>query len=167
MPDTRITIDRDHRDGLYELVRNHLGAIGDFWLVFEQQRDFATAERLGLEFAADFRLLEDIGRADHDPRERYVLTMPAYELTSLLLRLQGEAGVQELADELGLAHQNVSHHLAVLHRAGILERRRERTTTLYAISDWSSWWVIEQISRWVREGGDERVPRATDASAGA
>jgi hypothetical protein len=30
MPDTTITIDRDQRGGLYELVRNHLGSIEDF-----------------------------------------------------------------------------------------------------------------------------------------
>jgi hypothetical protein len=29
MPDTTITIDRDQRGGLYELVRNHLGSIED------------------------------------------------------------------------------------------------------------------------------------------
>ncbi len=40
------TIDRDQRDGLYELVRNHLGAIGDVWIALEENEDFATAERL-------------------------------------------------------------------------------------------------------------------------
>jgi hypothetical protein len=32
MPDITATIDRDQRDGLYELIRNHLGAIGDVWI---------------------------------------------------------------------------------------------------------------------------------------
>ncbi|MGN6815096.1 MAG: ArsR/SmtB family transcription factor [Solirubrobacterales bacterium] len=32
----------------------------------------------------------------------------------------GEAGVQELADVVGLPHQDASHHLAVLHQAGVL-----------------------------------------------
>jgi hypothetical protein len=69
----------------------HLGAIGDFWLVFEQTRDFAKAEQLGLEFAADFRLLQDIGWSDCEPRERYALTMPAPELAGALRRLLGDA----------------------------------------------------------------------------
>jgi len=51
MPDRTITIDRDQRDGLYELVRNHLGGIEDFWIALERTKDFATAERLGQEFA--------------------------------------------------------------------------------------------------------------------
>lgn len=91
MSDPKLTLDRERREGLYELVRSHLGAIGDFWLVFERNSDYAAAERMGLEFAADFRLLQDLGWADHDPRERYVLTMPAHEMTGVLLRLQAAA----------------------------------------------------------------------------
>jgi hypothetical protein len=80
MPDTTITIDRAQRGGLYELVRNHLGSIEDFWVALERTKDFTEAERLGLEFAEDFRLLRDIGWSEHDVREAYVLTMPAHEL---------------------------------------------------------------------------------------
>lgn len=57
----------------------------------------------------------------------------------------GEAGVQELADRVGLPHQNASHHLSILWRAGVLSRRREGAVTRYAVEDWSAWWVIEQI----------------------
>jgi hypothetical protein len=57
VPGTTITIDRDQRDGLYELVRNHLGSVGDLFDALERDKDFLTAERLGLEFAEDFGLL--------------------------------------------------------------------------------------------------------------
>lgn len=86
-----ITIDREQRDGLYELVRNHLGSIEDFWVALERTKDFATAQRLGEEFAEDFRLLRDIGWSEYDVRESYVLTMPARDLLEALRRLQGEA----------------------------------------------------------------------------
>jgi DNA-binding transcriptional ArsR family regulator len=69
---------------------------------------------------------------------------------------RGEAGVQSLADEVGLPHQNVSQHLGILHKAGLVSRRREGTMSLYAISDWSAWWVIEQIARWVESCQDEQ-----------
>lgn len=72
----------------------------------------------------------------------------------------GEAGVQELADEVGLPHQTASRHLALLHQAGVLDRRREGTATRYVVADWSAWWVIEQIARWVQSCQDEQ-----DASA--
>jgi hypothetical protein len=86
-----ITIDRDQRDGLYELVRNHLGSIEDFWVALERTEDFATAERLGLEFAEDFRLLDDIGWRPEEGRETFELSMPSHDLLELLRRLHGEA----------------------------------------------------------------------------
>ncbi|MGN6664655.1 MAG: ArsR/SmtB family transcription factor [Solirubrobacterales bacterium] len=68
----------------------------------------------------------------------------------------GEAGVQELADAVGLTHQIASRHLAILHQAGMLSRRRLGAMTLYAVTDWSAWWVIEQIARWVESCQDEQ-----------
>jgi len=91
MPSTICKIDRDQRDGLYELVRNHLGAVGDIWIALEETEDFATAERLGIEFGEDFRLLEDIGWSAEDDRHSFDLTMPAHDLMELLQRLHGEA----------------------------------------------------------------------------
>ena len=91
MPETTTTIDREQREGLYELVRNHLGSIEDFWIALERTRDFAKAEQLGLEFSEDFRLLRDIGWDERDERETFDLTMPAHDLMELLKRLHGEA----------------------------------------------------------------------------
>lgn len=93
MPETTITItiDRDQRGGLYELVRNHLGGIEDLWVALERTKDFTGAERLGLEFAEDFRLLQDIGWSEYDVRESYLLTMSADDLADLLRRLRDEA----------------------------------------------------------------------------
>jgi len=70
----------------------------------------------------------------------------------------GEAGVQDLADRLNLPRQNVSHHLALLWREKIVSRRSEGAMTLYAIEDWSAWWVIEQIARMAQfDSGEEEV----------
>lgn len=91
MPATTTTIDRGQREGFYELVRNHLGSIEDFWVALERTRDFAKAEQLGLELSEDFRLLQDIGWDEHDERETFELTMPVHDLMELLKRLQGEA----------------------------------------------------------------------------
>jgi DNA-binding transcriptional ArsR family regulator len=48
-----------------------------------------------------------------------------------------EATVQQLADELGAPHQNVSKHLNVLHQAGILARRREGSCAVYSLADYT------------------------------
>jgi hypothetical protein len=85
------TINQEQRAGLYELVRNHLGGIGDVWIALEQKDDFATAERLGLEFGEDFRLLDDIGWQPQEDREEFELTIPPDDLAELLKRLHDEA----------------------------------------------------------------------------
>jgi hypothetical protein len=43
VPATVTTIDRDQREGLYELVRNHLYSIEDFWIAFARSRGPITA----------------------------------------------------------------------------------------------------------------------------
>jgi DNA-binding transcriptional ArsR family regulator len=98
-------------------------------------------------------------RAEREPFPEGVVELTAERLgilakatrISLLEALhEGEASVQELADRVGLAHQNASYHLSLLWKAGVLSRRCEGTMTLYAIEDWSAWWVVEQIARWVQ-----------------
>ena len=54
----------------------------------------------------------------------------------LLDRLRdGEASVNELAEQLGATQQNVSKHLAVLADVGILGRRKEGNRVFYRIVD--------------------------------
>jgi DNA-binding transcriptional ArsR family regulator len=59
----------------------------------------------------------------------------------------GEANVQQLADTLDLTHRNASHHAAVLHRAGLLSRRREGREAVYGIEDWTALWLIDQAAQ--------------------
>ena len=91
MPSITAIIDRHQRDGLYELVRNHLGSVGDLWNALEREEDFAKAERLGLELSEDLRLLDDIGWRVKDDRESFELTMPPHDLMEVLKRLHDEA----------------------------------------------------------------------------
>jgi ArsR family transcriptional regulator len=58
----------------------------------------------------------------------------------------GAANVQQLADELDLPHRNASHHALILHRAGILGRRREGREVVYLVEDWAAWWLIGQAA---------------------
>jgi hypothetical protein len=93
VPGTTIKINSEQRGGLYELVRNHIGSVGDLWDALERDKDFATAERLALEFREDFDLLDDIGWADDDGRAEFELTMQPNDLMEALQRLHGEAGL--------------------------------------------------------------------------
>jgi DNA-binding transcriptional ArsR family regulator len=64
---------------------------------------------------------------------------------------RGDASVQELADAVGVSHQNASHHLSLLRQAGIVDRRPDGPTSIYSIDDWGAWWVIQQIAGLVIE----------------
>lgn len=114
MPAITTTIDRDQREGLYELVRNHLGSIEDFWVALERTKDFVAAERLGLELAQDFRLLQNIGWSEYEVRERYALTMPVHDLNGLLRRLSAEAA--QILSESGTEAQSSREAAATLGR---------------------------------------------------
>jgi len=47
----------------------------------------------------------------------------------------GPASVTEILAHVGGTQANVSKHLALLHAAGLLSRRKDGTRTVYAISD--------------------------------
>ncbi|HET7855734.1 MAG TPA: metalloregulator ArsR/SmtB family transcription factor [Gaiellaceae bacterium] len=64
----------------------------------------------------------------------------------LLDRLRdGEASVNELADQLGATQQNVSKHLAVLAGMGIVARRKDGNRVYYRIVDEGVLGLCEQV----------------------
>jgi hypothetical protein len=100
MPDTTIMIGREQRQPLQRLVMQHISGIGDVNLMIEQ-KDFASAERYGLEYGEDLRMLDDLGWDPDDARASYALTLPADELIEALkrLRLDAEGGLNPAEDE--------------------------------------------------------------------
>jgi DNA-binding transcriptional ArsR family regulator len=57
----------------------------------------------------------------------------------------GELSVTELTERLGTSQQNVSKHLGVLHGAGIVSRRKEGTSSFYAVADQGVYDLCEQV----------------------
>jgi ArsR family transcriptional regulator len=57
----------------------------------------------------------------------------------------GEATPQELADTLGLTQQNVSKHLQVLHRSGVVARRPDGANVLYRLVDDSTARLLDDV----------------------
>ena len=57
----------------------------------------------------------------------------------------GEAAVHQLAAELESSQQNVSKHLGVLLRSGLVSRRKEGTYSVYAIADEGVFDLCEQV----------------------
>lgn len=76
----------------------------------------------------------------------------------ILERLRhGEASVQDLAAHLGSSQQNVSKHLGLLARAGIVGRRRDGTFVYYRITDDSVFAMCEEVCGAVQRGLGELV----------
>ncbi len=70
----------------------------------------------------------------------------------LLDRLrEGEASVLELTSAIGTTEQNISKHLGVLHRAGIVARRKRGNFSYYSIADEGVFLLCEHVC-----GGLER-----------
>lgn len=109
-----------------------------------------------------------VSEVGHSPREP--LSEEAVESVAAWLRViaepmrirlmeilnAGSSSVQGLSSRLGTSRQNVSKHLCVLHRAGIVRRRKAGNHTLYELADFSGWWMIEQAGRSVSAELDDR-----------
>ena len=63
-----------------------------------------------------------------------VLSEPA-RLRIMYTVCNGEKSVSEVVELCGSSQANVSRHLAVLYKAGILMKRKEGTTVFYSIAD--------------------------------
>jgi DNA-binding transcriptional ArsR family regulator len=61
------------------------------------------------------------------------------------LRERDEASVGELADALGASQQNISKHLATLYSEGFVSRRKQGTSSIYAIADEGVFDLCEQV----------------------
>lgn len=91
----------------------------------------------------------------HETAAQALVDIVAYRLRALaqpmrirvVYRLaEGSATVQELADALDVVQQNVSQHLAILHRAGVVSRLREGSRVRYELVDRQVLAVFEQVA---------------------
>jgi DNA-binding transcriptional ArsR family regulator len=78
---------------------------------------------------------------------------------------EAPATVQELQAATGASQQNVSKHLGVLLRSGLVSRRKEGNFSLYAIADEGVFELCEQVCGGLRRQLDELdalLPGGTD-----
>jgi DNA-binding transcriptional ArsR family regulator len=68
---------------------------------------------------------------------------------------QGELPVQTLSDKMPTTPQNVSRHLCILHRAGLVARRRDGNCVLYSLADYSACRLLDQTLASIRGQIDE------------
>lgn len=85
-----------------------------------------------------------------------------YRLRILQVLEAGERSVGELVTELEGNQPNVSKHLQLLTDAGLVDRRREGTTILYAISDP----IVFKLCALVCTSEAEKIRREFESLAG-
>jgi DNA-binding transcriptional ArsR family regulator len=102
-------------------------------------------------------------------RVPHPLPEPLVELIAERFRVLGEpmrirlldalreapATVQELQEATGASQQNVSKHLGVLLRSGLVSRNKEGNFSLYAIADEAVFELCEQVCGGLRRQLDE------------
>lgn len=96
--------------------------------------------------------------------ERLALLADPTRVHLLALLEEREASVQELSDRLPGTPQNVSRHLNLLHRAGIVARRKEGTSVRYSLSDFSACRLLDQVLESIAGQIDELADAVRQAS---
>jgi DNA-binding transcriptional ArsR family regulator len=78
--------------------------------------------------------------ADDESEEVFTSAAELFKVLATPVRLKiisalcrGEKNVSQLLDEIDTTQPNMSQHLATLHRAGVLARRRDATQVYYRI----------------------------------
>lgn len=86
---------------------------------------------------------------------RLALLADPTRIRLLALLERGETPVQEICDRMPSTPQNVSRHLCILHRAGLVVRRRDGNSVLYSLADYSACRLLEQTLASIRGQVDE------------
>ncbi len=76
--------------------------------------------------------------------DRLALLSDPTRVHLLALLEEGERSVQALSERMPSTPQNISRHLGILYRAGIVTRRREGTSIYYSIADFSTCRLLDQ-----------------------
>lgn len=116
--------------------------------------------------------LSSMARTHHEPMpedvlervaERFRLLGDPSRLRLLNTLMQGEHSVAELEDATGLSQTNVSRHLGLLRREGVVERRSEGNRAIYRIADPS----VTRLCRVVCGGLAQQLAGDLEALEGA
>ena len=87
--------------------------------------------------------------------ERFRVLCEPMRIRLLDFLREGSATVQELQEATGASQQNVSKHLGVLLRSGLVSRSKEGNFSRYAIADEGVFDLCEQVCGGLRRQFDE------------
>ena len=87
--------------------------------------------------------------------ERFRVLSEPMRIRLLDAMREGPATVGELQQATGASQQNVSKHLGLMHRSGLVTRKREGNHVRYAIADESVFELCEHVCGGLRRQLDE------------
>jgi len=87
--------------------------------------------------------------------ERFRVLGEPMRISLLDFLREGEATVRDLQEATGASQQNVSKHLGVLLRAGIVGRRKRGNFSVYSIADPMVFSLCEEVCGGLRREADE------------
>lgn len=80
-------------------------------------------------------LMDDVNQVFERVAQYFSLLADPTRLRILSFLCCGEHPVHAVVEEIGLTQANISRHLNILYRAGIVDRRREGSSVLYRVVD--------------------------------
>jgi ArsR family transcriptional regulator len=86
----------------------------------------------------------------------------------LMFLRDGELCVCQIIEMLGLAPSTISEHMSVLHRAGLVEARKDGRWIFYRLAGETGSGTVAAALRWLRDSlGSDRVVRSDARRLGA
>jgi len=73
------------------------------------------------------------------------------------LESSGRRTASSLSADVPGSQQGISHHLGVLHQAGVVSRSRDGLWVWYELCDWTGAWILRQLAAGLAEAGLERA----------
>jgi len=73
-----------------------------------------------------------------------------------------EKTVSQIVDEIGATQTNVSRHLGLMHRAGVLARRKEGNQVYYRAADMAMVELCRGVCKRISEQVDKKIPLRRD-----
>ena len=69
-----------------------------------------------------------------------------------------EKTVSQIVDDIGASQTNVSRHLGIMHRSGVLERRKDGNQVYYRTADPAMVDLCRSVCKRISERMDEKMP---------
>lgn len=67
------------------------------------------------------------------------------------LMVNTELNVNRLVEATGHQQANISRHLSLLHREGILKKRKEGLNVFYSIKDMTTFDICDLVCNWIKD----------------